>query len=162
MTAAQRIVLPDLAATRRLAEALASLLRPGDVVTLSGELGAGKTEFVRAAIRALAGADIEVPSPSFTLIQRYPLPGFELWHADFYRLAGPGELGELGLEEAFGDGVVFVEWPERAMNELPADRLELEFCFAPELGENARLVRLRAGPSWRTRVPLLLERAGHG
>lgn len=160
VTEAQRIVVADLESTRRFAAALAALLRPGDVVALSGELGSGKTELVRAMIRALAGSDVEVPSPSFALVQHYALPGLELWHADLYRLSTPGEVAELGLEEAVERGAVVVEWPERAAGELPADRLDLRLSFAPHLGENARILELRAGPSWRERLAVLVERAG--
>lgn len=156
------LVLRDLDDTRRLARALAGLLRPGDVVGLSGELGAGKTELARALIRTLAGAGIEVPSPSFTLVQHYVLPPFELWHADLYRLPDPAEVGELGLDEAVERGVLLVEWPERAASELPDDRLELVLSFAPELGRDARRVELRAGPSWRARLPVLVARFEHG
>jgi tRNA threonylcarbamoyl adenosine modification protein YjeE len=154
--AGARLILEDVAATRRFAAALAALLRAGDVVALSGELGAGKTELARALIHALAGFPLEVPSPSFTLVQRYELPAFALWHADLYRLSGSDELAELGLEEVLDDGVLVVEWPERAGAALPRDRLDLILSFALDLGEQARVLELRAGPSWRDRVlPLL-------
>ncbi|MGD9510611.1 MAG: tRNA (adenosine(37)-N6)-threonylcarbamoyltransferase complex ATPase subunit type 1 TsaE, partial [Geminicoccaceae bacterium] len=97
--ASRRLILPDLAATRALAARLARSLGPGDLVLLEGDLGTGKTELARAVIRALAGAPITVPSPTFTILQTYELPGLELGHADLYRIAEPGELIELGLEE---------------------------------------------------------------
>src|SRR5471030_2545552 len=94
---------------------IAAALAPGDLVTLSGDLGAGKTAFARALIRHLAGDEtVEVPSPTFTLMQSYELPRFNLVHADLYRLAGPGELAELGFEEAGEDAVTLLEWPDRA------------------------------------------------
>ncbi len=154
MTAA-RLELPDLEATRRLAARLARCLRRGDLVALEGELGSGKTAFARALIRDLAGAEIEVPSPSFTLVQRYELPGITVTHADLYRLASPGDLLDLDLEEALEEGALLVEWPERAGELLPADRLCLRFAFLPGRGEQAREVRIAAGPSWRDRLASL-------
>src|SRR5208282_630177 len=93
------VTLPNEQATERFAIDIAAALEPGDLVTLSGDLGAGKTAFARALIRYLAGdATVEVPSPTFTLIQSYELPRFTLVHADFYRLSGATELAELGFE----------------------------------------------------------------
>ncbi len=153
---AVRLELPDLEATRALARRLARCLRPGDLVALEGELGVGKTAFARALIRALAGADIEVPSPSFTLVQRYELPGIIVTHADLYRLGAPEDVQDLDLEEALEEGAVLVEWPERADEMLPPDRLRLRFCFAPTGGEEARELVIEAGPAWRDRLPALL------
>src|SRR3954467_14806085 len=93
-------VLPDEQATLRLMIDVANALTPGDLITLSGDLGAGKTTFARALIRYLAeDPEIEVPSPTFTLIQLYELPRFSVAHADLYRLSGPGELAELGFDD---------------------------------------------------------------
>ncbi len=157
---AVRLELPDLEASRALARRLAPLLRRGDLVALEGELGVGKTAFARAVIRHLAGAEIEVPSPSFTLVQRYELPGILVTHADLYRIGEAEELLELDLEEALEEGAVLVEWPERAGGSLPADRLRLRFSFRPAAGEEARDVLVEAGPSWRRRLSALLgERA---
>src|SRR5438309_10613164 len=105
-------VLPDLAATEALARAVAGLARAGDALLLDGPLGAGKSAFARAFLRAATGDPaLEVPSPSFTLVQSYELPGgVQAHHFDLYRLAGPVEVAELGWEEAL-DGLVLVEWP---------------------------------------------------
>jgi len=117
--------LPDEAATARAAAVLAARLRPGDVVALHGDLGAGKTAFARAAIRALLGdPDAEVPSPTFTLVQTYEAPSATVWHFDLYRLADPAEVWELGWEEAVAGGIVLVEWPERLGSLLPARRID--------------------------------------
>lgn len=112
------LICADLAATRQLGETLALALKCGDLVTLSGDLGAGKTELARALIRSAAGDEaMEVPSPTFTLVQTYPdLPFGPLAHFDLYRLEDPTELDELGLEDAVNEGVALVEWPERAGN----------------------------------------------
>ena len=108
------LFLPDLAATRALAARVAGHLEPGSVVLLEGDLGAGKSEFARAVIHALAGEPITVPSPTFTLLQSYALPALEVGHADLYRIAEPGEIAEIGLEECWRHGALLVEWPERA------------------------------------------------
>ncbi len=126
MTTRAEIQLADLDATHALGRRLAGLLEGGDVVALSGPLGAGKTELARALIRARAGAPIEVPSPTFTLIQDYPLGGLVIRHIDLYRVEDPSELVELGLDTPEPDEVWLMEWPERALALLPAARLELE------------------------------------
>ena len=101
-------------------------------MTLSGDLGAGKTTFARALIRYLAGDEtIEVPSPTFTLIQTYELPRFTLVHADLYRLSGAAELAELGFDDLPEGAVVLMEWPDRAAGFLPPDRLDITFTLAP-------------------------------
>ncbi len=113
-------VLPDLGATARLAERLALVLAPGDVVALVGDLGAGKTELARALIRALTGdPDAEVPSPTFTLVQTYDLLEATVWHFDLYRLERPEDALELGIEDAFEEGICLVEWPDRLGSWLP-------------------------------------------
>jgi hypothetical protein len=128
------VVLPDELATRRLAIDVANALRPGDLVTLSGDLGAGKTTFARALIRHLADDEtIEVPSPTFTLLQTYDLPRFLLVHADLYRTSDPAELTELGFEDLAEDAVTLLEWPDRAAGLLPPDRLDIAFTLAPKL-----------------------------
>ena len=128
------VTLPDERATARFAIDIAAALEPGDLVTLSGDLGAGKTTFARAVIRYLAGDDaIEVPSPTFTLMQSYELQRFPLVHADFYRLSGAAELGELGFDDLPDRTVVLVEWPDRAAGFLPPDRLDITFTLAPQL-----------------------------
>src|SRR5580704_1662034 len=117
------LMLANEQSTRRLAADVAAMLAPGDVVTLSGDLGAGKTTFARAVIRRLAGDEtLEVPSPTFTLLQTYRLPRFPVVHADLYRIADPQELIELGFDEACEDAVALVEWPERGADLMPADR----------------------------------------
>jgi N-acetylmuramate 1-kinase len=131
--------LADEAATYRLMADIAALIEPGDLITLSGDLGAGKTTFARALIRHLAGDEsIEVPSPTFTLIQTYTLPRFALMHADLYRLSSQAELTELGFEDAPDGTVTVVEWPDRAAGLLPADRLDVELTLSPQHGPSAR------------------------
>src|SRR5229473_496352 len=118
------IELPDEAATAALAAHIAALARPGDVIALKGELGAGKTSFARAFIRARGGVEA-VPSPTFTLVQVYELADGTIWHIDAYRLRDPEEAWELDIEDAFRDGVSLIEWPERLGPLVPARRLEI-------------------------------------
>ncbi len=109
-----RLRFATRAATLAFAARLARDLRQGDVVLLEGELGAGKSELARAMIRAMVGAAIDVPSPTFTLVQHYATDAFPIAHADLYRIDDPDDLVELGLDEAGDLGVLIVEWPSRA------------------------------------------------
>jgi tRNA threonylcarbamoyladenosine biosynthesis protein TsaE len=121
------IELPDEAATAALAARVAALARPGDVIALKGELGAGKTSFARAFIRARGGTE-DVPSPTFTLVQVYELGESTVWHFDCYRLRHPEEAWELAIEDAFNDGISLIEWPELLGPLLPARRLLNSLC----------------------------------
>jgi tRNA threonylcarbamoyladenosine biosynthesis protein TsaE len=121
--ATRMIELPSLAATEALAAAVAALARAGDAILLEGELGAGKTAFARAFLRTAAGDPVlEVPSPTFTLVQSYVTLIGVVHHFDLWRLEGPGGLAELGWEEAH-DGIVVLEWPDRLGPLRPADAL---------------------------------------
>jgi tRNA threonylcarbamoyl adenosine modification protein YjeE len=162
------LVLANEEATRRLAADVANMLEPGDFVALSGDLGAGKTTFVRAMIAHLASdAAIEVPSPTFTLVQHYDLPRFRVVHADLYRVAGADELAELGLDEV-ADCVVMMEWPDRAGGALPQDRIDIAFALAPEDGIEHRIVHMDGRGAATARVDRLgamlgfLDKAGFG
>jgi N-acetylmuramate 1-kinase len=137
------VTLENEAALRTLVTDMACALEPGDLITLSGDLGAGKTTFARALIRHLAGDQaIEVPSPTFTLMQTYELPRFTVVHADLYRLSGAAELGELGFDDLPDGAVVLMEWPDRALGFLPADRFDIGFTLAPALGADGRNARV--------------------
>jgi tRNA threonylcarbamoyl adenosine modification protein YjeE len=121
--------LDDEATTERLAGEVAALLEPGDLVTLTGGLGSGKTTFARALVRMLVGdPDLEVPSPTFSLLQVYETARGRIVHADLYRIERPSDLTELGFDEACEGAYVLLEWPERARSLLPEDRLDI--CFA--------------------------------
>ncbi|MGE5150089.1 MAG: tRNA (adenosine(37)-N6)-threonylcarbamoyltransferase complex ATPase subunit type 1 TsaE, partial [Rhodospirillaceae bacterium] len=112
--------LPNEQATEALGATLAARLKPGDVVGLKGDLGAGKTTLARAIIRAAAAdPDLIVPSPTFTLVEVYDTPRGAYWHFDLYRLDDPEQVYELGWEEARAEGIVLVEWPERLGRLLP-------------------------------------------
>lgn len=143
--------LPDLAAMERFGAAIAARLQPGDVVALSGGLGAGKTTLARAVIAAL-GHGGEVPSPSFTIIETYDPPAVRLpvAHADFYRLDDAGEVEELGLDDYREGAVLLAEWPERAggFGHEPG-------CLAIrlEVSDNGRKAIVEAGANWQSRWP---------
>lgn len=132
------ILLEDAEAAAEFGARLGRCLRPGAVILLEGTLGAGKTHLARAAIRALCGAGIDVPSPTFTLVQTYDGPDCEVWHADLYRLSHPSEVHELGLEAAMGREIVLIEWPER-LGQLPPGAVTLQLTTAGE----GRLMRIR-------------------
>jgi len=148
--------LPDEAATAALARRLAPLLRRGDLIALSGPLGAGKTAFARALINALPGPAEEVPSPTFTLVQSYRRGELELWHFDLYRLEDAEEAWELGLEEALAEGVSLIEWPERLGGGLPPGSLSLRLEVAGE----GRRARLEGGGDWPERLAGLAGEEG--
>jgi tRNA threonylcarbamoyladenosine biosynthesis protein TsaE len=141
--------LPDEEATAALAARIAALARPGDVIALKGELGTGKTTFARAFIRARGGGEA-VPSPTFTLVQLYEIGEVPIWHFDAYRLRDPDEAWELGIEDAFRDGISLIEWPERLGPLLPPRRLEITLSDAGPT--NARLAALDPGSGWADRL----------
>lgn len=137
------LALPDETATAHLMADLALLTGRGDVITLSGDLGAGKTSAARAMIRYLADDDdLEVPSPTFTLAQTYDLPSLTLIHADLYRINDPSELEEIGLSPLPDGTLALIEWPERAGDTMPADRIDVALSHRPELGPTARAAEI--------------------
>jgi N-acetylmuramate 1-kinase len=142
------LFLPDLPATQFLAARVAALLEPGSVVLLEGDLGAGKSEFARAVIHALAGERITVPSPTFTLLQSYALPVLEVGHADLYRITDASEIAEIGLAECWRHGALLVEWPERAPWLWPAERLTVLLAADPDRGMEARCAQLSGSGRW--------------
>ena len=149
------IDLPNLAATQALGAALAGMLRRGDVVALNGPLGAGKTALARSIIGAL-GVEDEVPSPTFTLVQTYPVAGrdFEaVWHFDLYRLETPDDVWELDIEDAFETGVSLIEWPDKGGANLPDHRLDITLSVEGE----ARRVTLTGNNIWADRVGAVMK-----
>ncbi|MDC8753099.1 tRNA (adenosine(37)-N6)-threonylcarbamoyltransferase complex ATPase subunit type 1 TsaE [Erythrobacter sp. sf7] len=148
-------VLPDLAAMAAYGARIAARLRAGDVVALSGGLGAGKTTLARAILAAL-GHRGEVPSPTFTIIETYPSPPLRLAvvHADFYRLENPSELLEIGLDDYRVGAALLAEWPDHAggfSNEPGC--LEIALEPAGESGEGGRIAIARGGADWVGRMP---------
>ncbi len=146
------IVLQGPEAVEAFGARLAEVARVGDVIALSGELGAGKTTLARGLLHGL-GLEGEAPSPTFTLIQTYEPPEMRLpvWHCDLYRLEDPEEAIELGLEEAFDTALVIIEWPERLGRYLPPHALRLRLDGA---GEPERRLTAEVPPAWESRWPL--------
>lgn len=147
--------LNGLAQTNAFAASLARQAKPGDVLALAGDLGAGKSAFARAFIRALTDPDEDVPSPTFTLVQTYDTDAGEIWHFDLYRLQTPDEALQLGIEDAFHDAISLIEWPERLGPYLPRGRLDVHLSIT---GDTTRHARLTAHGDWIER----LRECGHG
>lgn len=134
--AIQHLLLPDQSATEALARQIAGVARPGDMIALSGDLGAGKSVFARAFLRALSDdPDLDVPSPTFSIVQMYETPAGPAAHFDLWRLDGPEALFELGWDEVQA-GIVLVEWPERAGEDIPDLALRVTLSTGPT--ESAR------------------------
>lgn len=148
------VALPDLATTCKLGQRLGELAAPGDIITLSGDLGAGKTTLTQAIGKGLAvPADHYITSPTFGLLHEYPgrLP---LYHMDFYRLGGEEDLLELGVEEYLeGEGLCVIEWPDRLGSLMPTERLQLELTVNGPTSREATLTAF--GDRWRGRLTIL-------
>jgi tRNA threonylcarbamoyladenosine biosynthesis protein TsaE len=142
------MILEDEEATAGLGGKLAGLARPGDVITLSGPLGVGKTALARGFIAALGHAG-EVPSPSFAIVQPYEELTPAVWHVDLYRIEDASELEELGLASAV-DAILLVEWPERAGQRSWPDALRLTLAFGQD---GARSLTAEVPPAWEERWP---------
>ena len=140
------MTLKDEAATAGLGARIAAALVPGDVVALSGALGAGKTALARAILRS-RGVEGHVPSPTFILVQSYETPGLTVHHFDLYRIEDDSELRELGLEDAHEDGAILIEWPERGMPSGWKDEA-LTIALIPT-GETARELRIAGPARWQ-------------
>lgn len=146
-----QLISRNEAETATIGTRLASCLAPGDVIALSGPLGAGKSVLARAVLRSLTcDPELAVPSPSFTLVQIYETPqGMPLWHVDLYRLASSEELVEIGLDEAFETAITLIEWPERAEGILPDTRLTIHIA---RCGEGERSLDFEGEVGWRSRL----------
>lgn len=148
-----KLKLSSVAETYALAAILAELGEEGDVITLSGDLGAGKSEFARAFIQAAVGSKIVVPSPTFTLLQQYEGKRYAISHFDLYRLEDPEEVYELGLEEALIEGLTLIEWPEK-LGTFSFDN-HLAISIQIQKSTQNRLFILNPDESWMERINTL-------
>lgn len=147
-----QIRLSSPKATERLGQRVAEQLVPGDVILIEGPIGAGKSHFCRAVIRSLLakeGRSEDIPSPTFTLVQTYELRDMEVWHADLYRLTGPGQASELGLDEAFETAVVLIEWPDRLADGAPKTALRLRLALVEDDAESRLATLTATAPRWQ-------------
>ncbi|NVK19853.1 MAG: tRNA (adenosine(37)-N6)-threonylcarbamoyltransferase complex ATPase subunit type 1 TsaE [Methylocystaceae bacterium] len=145
-----KINIENQSQTELCAQRIAHISQPGDVIALYGDLGVGKSVFSRAFIRELTTDDEEVPSPTFTLVQIYEAEASEIYHFDMYRLESPDDALELGIEEAFSDGVSLIEWPSKLGNYLPWDCLNIE--IAPGADDTSRVITLSSQGQWMSRL----------
>lgn len=151
------IALASLAETITFGRLLGQEARPGDIITLGGNLGAGKTTLTQAIGQGLmVPENCYITSPTFSLLHEYPgrLP---LYHMDLYRLADEEEIEVLGFEDyLYGDGLCVIEWPERLGSLMPEERLHIELCFTDETARRAELTGY--GDNWQQRIPTLSGR----
>ena len=149
-----RLEFSDLQATQRFGGLLARQLRAGDVIALSGALGAGKSVLARAIIQTVDAAQDDVPSPTFTLVQQYALAdGTPLWHLDLYRIEAPQEAMALGLDDAFIDAVCLIEWPDRLKKLLPKTSLSIHLNADDGADDSGvRFADVTAPPHWADRI----------
>ena len=145
-----KYILANKAETEALGASLAKIAAPGDIIALKGTLGSGKSVLARAFIRKYSKPAENIPSPTFTLVQSYDMGFVPVYHFDLYRIINPEETIELGIEEAFSDGISLIEWPERLGSYLPKDHLEIWLRVNNK--DSTRNIRLAGSKSWQPRL----------
>lgn len=145
------LIISNLNELQSLASKLAKIIKFSDTITLSGELGAGKTTFTQFFLNSMADDNIEVTSPTFNLLQIYQINNCEIWHYDLYRLNDKSEAYELGIEEAFDKKISIIEWPEIIYDLLPLDRLELKIEFMKDSLLERKIIFTTFG-NWQERL----------
>ena len=155
-----QLELPDLSATQNLGALLADGLTAGDVISLSGPLGAGKSALARSIIVSANPNETDVPSPTFSLVQTYELAdGTPLWHLDLYRIETPEDAMQLGLDDAFVDAVCLIEWPDRLKNCLPKSTLSIHIYQAcDDDADGVRFADITAPPNWSKRLQAIIAK----
>jgi tRNA threonylcarbamoyladenosine biosynthesis protein TsaE len=158
-----QLELPDLVATQRLGALLAIGLAAGDVISLSGQLGAGKSTLARAIILSADPNETDIPSPTFSLVQTYELAdGTPLWHLDLYRIESPGDAMQLGLEDAFVDAACLIEWPDRLKKFLPKTTLSIHLYLADDDMDDVAGIRfadMTIPPHWSDRLQAIIAKS---
>ena len=156
-----QLELPDLSATQKLGTLLADGLTAGDIISLSGPLGAGKSALARSIIISANPNETDVPSPTFSLVQTYELAdGTPLWHLDLYRIETPEDAMQLGLDDAFVDAVCLIEWPDRLKKFLPKSTLSIHLYLACDGdADGVRLADITAPPNWSDRIQAIIAKS---
>ena len=156
-----QLKLPDLSATQKLGSFLADVLTAGDIISLSGPLGAGKSALARSIIVSANPNETDVPSPTFSLVQTYELAdGTPLWHLDLYRIKTPEDAMQLGLDDAFVDAVCLIEWPDRLKNFLPKSTLSIHLYLACDDDVDCvRFADITAPPNWSERMQAIFAKS---
>ena len=160
-----QLELPDLLATEHLGALLADGLSVGDVISLSGPLGAGKSALARAIIISANPNETDIPSPTFSLVQTYELADrTPLWHLDLYRVESSEDAMQLGLDDAFVDAVCLIEWPDRLEKFLPKSALSIHLCWEDrddlDGAADNRLAKITAPPHWADRLQAIIVKLG--
>ena len=156
-----QLELPDLSATQKLGTLLADGLTAGDIISLSGPLGAGKSALARSIIVSANPNETDVPSPTFSLVQTYELADrTPLWHLDLYRVETPEDAMQLGLDDAFVDSVCLIEWPDRLKNFLPKSTLSIHLYLAcNDDADGVRFADIIAPPNWSERIQAIIAKS---
>jgi len=153
------LTLTDEAATQQVARRLGNVLSAGDVVCLWGDLGAGKSTFARALIQSRQKHAGEAPSPTFTLVQTYETEREDIYHYDLYRLQSEDEVLELGIDEAFSEGISLIEWPDRLGGYMPWDRLDILLAHQED-DASSRVIEIHATHHrWSEKLDGLIDKA---
>ncbi len=148
--------LPSQKATNEFGKSISNLIEIGDIIYLSGEMGSGKTTLARSIIKNLLVnqyKDIEIPSPTFTLVQVYSCKDFNMGHADLYRIENPDEIDALGIEDILYNGAVLIEWPDKIKNKLNFNILEIKIRFL----KNSRTASIENVQGWEDRIKKLKQ-----
>ena len=156
-----QLELPNLSATQNLGSLLADGLTAGDVIALSGPLGAGKSALARSIILSANPNETEVPSPTFSLVQTYELEDrTPLWHLDLYRIENPEDAMQLGLDDAFVDAVCLIEWPDRVQKFLPKSTLSIHLYLAcADDADGIRFAAITTPPNWSERMQAIIAKS---
>ena len=156
-----QLELPNLSATQKLGTLLADGLTAGDIISLSGPLGAGKSALARSIIVSANPNETDVPSPTFSLVQTYELADrTPLWHLDLYRIENPEDAMQLGLDEAFVDAVCLIEWPDRLKSFLPKSALSIHLNLAyDDDSDGIRFADITAPPHWFDRLQAIIAQS---
>jgi tRNA threonylcarbamoyladenosine biosynthesis protein TsaE len=143
-----QINIDSLVDLKNISVKIAALANVGDIIFLRGELGSGKTSFAKYFINSISNHDQNVTSPTFNILQIYDCENFSAWHYDFYRIETEEEIVNLGLDDAFANGVSIIEWPEKIQSFLPQASLEIHFSFTEK--HNSRLLTISGNGKWTT------------